>query len=140
MSENPGWLSGGALAWLREMLGMADFAAFNRAEAYFGAEPGAACWSEFSTKRLDAEAAEALSARLAERWDEFRACLGAVMGPATELDSVLKRAGAPTAPEDPHWPRPFYRDAVRHAREMRNRYTFLDLAADRGWLDDAEIL
>ena len=109
-------------------------------EAYFGAEPGAACWSEFAAKRLDAEAAEALSARLAERWDEFRARLSAVMVPATELDSVLKRAGAPTAPEDLHWPRPFYRDAVRHAREMRNRYTFLDLAADSGRLDDADIL
>ncbi|MCH7794029.1 MAG: hypothetical protein IIA34_06780 [Proteobacteria bacterium] len=62
------------------------------------------------------------------------------MVPATELDSVLKRAGAPTAPEHPHCPRPFYRDAVRHAREMRNRYTFPDLAADSGWLDDAEVL
>ncbi len=46
--------------------------------------------------------------------------------------------GAPTRPEDLHWPRPFYREAVRHAREMRNRYTFLDLAADSGWLDDAD--
>ncbi len=62
------------------------------------------------------------------------------MVPATELDSVLKGAGAPTAPEALYWPRPFYRDAVRHAREMRNRYTFLDLAADSGWLDDADIL
>ncbi|MCH8036150.1 MAG: hypothetical protein IIC53_03390 [Proteobacteria bacterium] len=77
--------------------------------------------------------------RLAERWDEFRARLSAVMVPATELDSVLKRARAPTVPEDLHWPRPFYRDAVRHAREMRNRYTFLDLAADSGWLDDGDI-
>ncbi len=109
-------------------------------EAYFGAELGAACWNEFSAKRLDAEAAEALSARLAERWGEFRAHLSTVMVPATELDSVLKGAGAPAAPEDLYWPRPFYRDALRHAREMRNRFTFLDLAADSGWLDDADIL
>jgi xylulokinase len=38
--ENPGWLSGGALVWLRELLGIADFAAFDRlaAEAGAGAE------------------------------------------------------------------------------------------------------
>ncbi len=48
--------------------------------------------------------------------------------------------GAPTGPEDLHWPHPSYRDAVRHAREMRNRYAFLDLAADSGWLDDTDIL
>ncbi len=31
--ENPGWLSGGALAWLREVLAVADFVAFDRAAA-----------------------------------------------------------------------------------------------------------
>lgn len=37
--ENPGWLSGGALEWLRGLLGIADFASFDRvAEA---APPGA---------------------------------------------------------------------------------------------------
>ena len=38
--ENPGWLSGGALIWLRALLGIADFAAFDRLAA--GAGPGAA--------------------------------------------------------------------------------------------------
>lgn len=38
--ENPGWLSGGALAWLRALLGLADFAALDRraAEVAPGAE------------------------------------------------------------------------------------------------------
>jgi xylulokinase len=35
--ENPGWLSGGALAWLRGLLGIADFAAFDRLAAEAGA-------------------------------------------------------------------------------------------------------
>jgi xylulokinase len=38
--ENPGWLSGGALAWLRALFGIADFAAFDRLAAAAG--PGAA--------------------------------------------------------------------------------------------------
>ena len=29
-----------------------------------------------------------------------------------------------------------YREAVLHCREMRNRYTFLDIAADAGILED----
>ena len=41
----------------------------------------------------------------------------------------------PRTPEDLGWPRASYRTAVRHAREIRNRYTFLDLAADSGVLD-----
>jgi xylulokinase len=31
--ENPGWVSGGALEWLRQLLGIADFAAFDRLAA-----------------------------------------------------------------------------------------------------------
>ncbi len=38
--ENPGWLSGGALSWLRELLGIADFAAFDRLAAEVGAGAG----------------------------------------------------------------------------------------------------
>jgi xylulokinase len=36
--ENPGWISGGALEWLRGLLGIADFAAFDGRAA--GAPPG----------------------------------------------------------------------------------------------------
>ena len=38
--------------------------------------------------------------------------------------------GAPTRPEEIGWPAAFYRDAVMHAREIRNRYTALDLVED----------
>jgi len=103
---------------------------------HFGAELGAACWAAFTPKRLDAAGAEALNARLAANWDSFRARLRAVLRPAAALEAVLARAGAPRRPEDLHWPRAFYRGAVRHAREIRDRYTFLDLAADSGMLDD----
>ncbi len=37
--ENPGWLSGGALAWLRTLLGLADFGELDRRAAEIG--PGA---------------------------------------------------------------------------------------------------
>jgi glycerol-1-phosphate dehydrogenase [NAD(P)+] len=103
--------------------------------AHFGVELGAVCWAAFNAKRLDAARAEALNARLSENWDSFRARLRAVLRPAAELEGVLARAGAPRRPEDLGWPPAFYRDAVVHAREIRDRYTFLDLAADSGLLE-----
>jgi glycerol-1-phosphate dehydrogenase [NAD(P)+] len=108
--------------------------------AHFGADLGAACWAEFQGKRLDAERVEALNGMLTDGWDEIRARLRAVMLPATRLEAVLQAAGAPTTPEELGWPRNFYSQALRHAREIRNRYTFLDLAADSGALQDADIV
>ena len=102
---------------------------------HFGAALGAACWAAFTAKRLDTAGVEALNLRLAENWDSFRMRLRAVSRPAAELEGVLARAGAPLRPEDLDWPRAFYRDAVTHAREIRDRYTFLDLAADSGMLE-----
>ena len=104
-------------------------------KAHFGDELGRLCWREFAQKCLDEAAAEALNRRLKERWDEVRARVAAVTVPAATLEAVLRRAGAATTPEALHWPRDFYLDAVRHAREIRNRYTFLDLAGDSGMLD-----
>ena len=61
--------------------------------------------------------------------------IAAVHRPPQQLREILERAGAATGPEALGWPRAFYGEAVRHAREIRNRYTFLDLAADGGVLD-----
>jgi glycerol-1-phosphate dehydrogenase [NAD(P)+] len=104
--------------------------------ARFGPTLGERCWRELSAKRLDATAADALSQRLAACWDDWRARLRAVSRPSHVLAGALQRAGAPTAPADLGWPRAFYEEAVCHAREIRSRFTFLDLAADAGLLDD----
>ena len=101
---------------------------------HFGPELGADCWAEFKPKRLDEEGAAALNARLVQQWDAIAARIKAISLPAAMLEDVLARAGAPTRPQDLGWPDGFYDGAVRHAREIRNRYTFLDLAADSGAL------
>jgi glycerol-1-phosphate dehydrogenase [NAD(P)+] len=102
---------------------------------HFGPELGASCWAAFSKKALDRERAAALSAKLAGHWPAFRRRLVAASRPAAALEAVLKAAGAPTRSEDLHIPAGFYREAVRHAREIRDRYTFLDLAGDTGLLE-----
>jgi glycerol-1-phosphate dehydrogenase [NAD(P)+] len=102
---------------------------------HFGLELGRSCWQEFRHKRVDQGAAIQLNHRLAERWDEIRVRIAAIHRPPQQLRETLARAGAAIRPEALGWPRGFYREAVRHAREIRNRYTFLDLAADTGVLD-----
>ncbi len=104
--------------------------------AHFGNNVGTACWEEFSPKRLDERTAEAMNARLRANWESIRRHIIAVMCPESTLRDALRRAGAPVTPEDLHWPTDFYRHAVQHAREIRNRFTFLDLAGDCGFFDD----
>lgn len=102
--------------------------------AFYGAETGPAIWRIFSAKALDSAGAAAVNARLAAKWPEIRTAIRAVHQPAAVLETALKRIGAPTRPRDINVPDDFYRDAVLHAREIRNRYTFLDLAAETGYL------
>ena len=56
------------------------------------------------------------------------------MRPLAEIETALKAAGAPMKSADIGVPADFYRRAVGQAREIRDRYTFLDLAGDSGRL------
>ena len=100
----------------------------------FGSEIGESCWSECAAKQLSFEQAEGLSARIAERWSELTATLERKMIPSATLADVMGRAGCPQTPGAIGVTAKFYRRAVRDARFLRDRYTFLDLAADAGRL------
>jgi glycerol-1-phosphate dehydrogenase [NAD(P)+] len=100
----------------------------------FGDEIGEACWAEYSAKRLAVDTAEALSAHVAERWSTLVASFGRRMIPSATLADVMMRAGCPQTPGAIGVTTKFYRRAVRDARFLRDRYTFLDLAADAGRL------
>ncbi len=102
--------------------------------AHFGPELGASCWPAFAKKRLDANAARAVSDKLARSWADIRSALGKVMRPLKEVEAALRAAGAPLTSRDIGVPVDFYRRAVAQAREIRDRYTFLDLAGDSGRL------
>jgi glycerol-1-phosphate dehydrogenase [NAD(P)+] len=101
----------------------------------FGAATGDSCWREFEPKCLSANTAAKLSQRIADVWDDTVRAVRAVTLPASRLASVLARAGGPATPADIGLAPGFYSVAVRNARLLRNRYTFLDLAADSGHLD-----
>ena len=102
---------------------------------HFGAEVGAACWREFARKRLDADGAAALTTRAAERWAAIRRATAAVRVSSTRLETIMRRAGIPVTPAELGIDAATWRAAVRHARFIRDRFTFLDLADDAGLLE-----
>jgi glycerol-1-phosphate dehydrogenase [NAD(P)+] len=104
--------------------------------ARYGGSLGDAFIAEFRSKALDEAAAARMSARLAEVWPAMNARLREVMLPTARLRVALDAAGAPTTGVDLGLPSGFYREAVRHAREIRGRYSILDLAGDAGLLED----
>jgi glycerol-1-phosphate dehydrogenase [NAD(P)+] len=105
-------------------------------ERRMGPAIAAQCLAEYRKKALDEAGAAALNAKLAAIWPELRAELRAFAMPVDEIVALLREAGAPTSAADLGLDAGFYREAVRHAHEMRNRFSFADLACDAGLLDD----
>jgi glycerol-1-phosphate dehydrogenase [NAD(P)+] len=101
----------------------------------FGPHLGRQCLAELMAKALDPAAAERLNAKLGEDWAEIAQQVRKVMLPTERLIEVMHAAGAPTTAAELGLAAAIYRDALRYAREIRNRYTILDLAADAGLLD-----
>jgi glycerol-1-phosphate dehydrogenase [NAD(P)+] len=61
--------------------------------------------------------------------------------PVATMEAALVAAGGPTTPGALGLSRDTWRDAVRFSREIRGRWSFVNLAADAGLLDavlDAE--
>jgi len=96
---------------------------------HFGLE---ACWRNFEPKRLSPERADELNDKLAADWEAMRTRLTAVAHAPDALRAVLARANAPTSAAALGWPDALFRDAASHARLIRDRFTFLDLAAELG--------
>ncbi|MBO0662918.1 iron-containing alcohol dehydrogenase [Jiella sp. MQZ9-1] len=105
-------------------------------ERRMGPAIAAECFAEVQKKALDADAAAQLNARMDALWPQLREECQAFMLPVAEMDRLLEAAGAPRTAADLGVPVEFYREAVIHCREMRNRFSCLDLAADSGLLDD----
>lgn len=100
-----------------------------------GDEVAAICRAELAHKALDAAGAEALNAKLEALWPTLRAELLRFTLPVATMHDALAASGGPTTAAGLHLDGDFYREAVRHAREIRRRYSMLDLAADAGLLD-----
>jgi glycerol-1-phosphate dehydrogenase [NAD(P)+] len=114
---------------------VADRATETEFTTRYGDHLGHSTWAEFAAKRLTAERADELNHEIETNWQKFVAHAHNVALPSTEIHEALQAAGAPTTPEAIHLDRQFYERALTHARDIRNRYTVLDLAAASGRLE-----
>ncbi len=96
----------------------------------YGHALGESCWNEFARKRLDRERTDVLNDRLASCWYKIAERVAAISLSPDYLGRVLKAAGAPVTPQQIHLPRSFYEEALLRCREIRDRFSFLDLAAN----------
>ena len=101
----------------------------------YGEELGRSCWEEFAQKRLDRAATDKLNARIHETWDTIRERITSITYPTGYLETVLLPAEAPTTASEIHLQRPFYEQSLLRCREIRNRFTFLDIAIRSGLME-----
>jgi glycerol-1-phosphate dehydrogenase [NAD(P)+] len=76
-----------------------------------------------------------MKALLEQRWTEIRRDLIAIAMPLDALGAAFATAGVAIKPDMLGMSTVDYRDAVRYARDLRDRFTMLDLAGDAGLLN-----
>ena len=81
-------------------------------------------------KALDDDKARALNKRFENEWDSIRKKLMQCMLPYDELHAAMKTAGCQITASDLELDPDFYREAVRGARYIRDRFSMLDLVDD----------
>jgi glycerol-1-phosphate dehydrogenase [NAD(P)+] len=108
--------------------------------SHFGDEVGRACWQDIQPKLADDERALRLNERLQAIWPRLKSEIAAMRRPAAQVEVALAKVEAPRQYSTIGLPRNTFKDAILHAREIRNRYTFLDLAADSGLLEPERLI
>lgn len=101
-----------------------------------GREVAEQCLTELKKKAFDEAGAGRFNERLRELWPALRDEVRPFMVPAERMQRLLASTGGPTTAAELGASPDLYREAVVHCREMRNRFSFLDIAADAGFLDD----
>jgi glycerol-1-phosphate dehydrogenase [NAD(P)+] len=101
----------------------------------YGDNIGRMMFAEAAKKSLDAKAADTINQRLTEVWPNLRNELAKMMIQPEEIARILRGAGGPTAAKEMRLPLHVWKAAIKHARDVRNRWSFLDLADDAGLLD-----
>jgi glycerol-1-phosphate dehydrogenase [NAD(P)+] len=102
----------------------------------YGKIIGPQCHAEAKKKAFDAKGAEAFNAKLEALWPELREELNRFVMPPQEMEAILRAAGGPVTATELGLSVKLWRQAMKYARDVRNRWSFLDLADDAGLLDD----
>ncbi len=105
-------------------------------ERRMGKEIAKQCRDEFVKKSFEGASLEQANERLQEIWTELKAEVQPFLISVDEMEEMLKSSGGPVNYKQLGVDADLYRDAIVHCREMRNRFSFLDIAADAGLLED----
>jgi glycerol-1-phosphate dehydrogenase [NAD(P)+] len=73
--------------------------------------------------------------KIRDAWPDLQRMLWSQLSPVEELQVMLAAAGCPTTPEELGLTRPQLQRDYARARQIRTRYTLLDLAAEAGLLE-----
>ena len=104
--------------------------------ARYGLDVGRMCYAEAKKKSFDRAGAETFNRKLADLWPELQHELRPMLMDPAVMKATIAAAGGPTTATELGLPRKLWRDAMKFARDVRNRWSFLDLADDAGLLDD----
>ena len=102
----------------------------------YGEGIGRMMYGEAVKKSFDVDGAAVFNRRLEEVWPELRVELKAMMMDPDEMAAIIRSAGGPTTAAELGLPLSVWRKSMKHARDVRNRWSFLDLADDAGLLDE----
>lgn len=91
--------------------------------------------AETAKKALDEDGARALNQRLGELWPSLRREVAAFSLPVDGMKAALRSSGGPTTYAELGLTAETWRRALKGARHLRARWSFLDLADDAGLLD-----
>ncbi|TPJ52446.1 iron-containing alcohol dehydrogenase [Mesorhizobium sp. B2-6-4] len=104
--------------------------------ARYGPQLGPLCIAEMKKTALDPSQTEAFNRRLGEIWPALRRELRPMATPVARMEAVLKAARGPVTGSELGLPRQLWHDAIRYSREIRGRWSFVNLAADAGLLEE----
>lgn len=94
------------------------------------------CLAACRAKTMDSEAAARFNDKLERLWPELRSALSPMALNPDDMAVHLRAAGGGATYEEIGMERDLYVEALIRCREMRDRYSMLDLAADMGILED----
>ena len=102
----------------------------------YGEAIGSMCYGEAKKKSFDKQGAAAFNDKLERLWPELRHELRAFIMDPAKMAATLRAAGGATTATEMGLPVKLWRRSMKYARDVRNRWSFLDLADDAGLLDD----
>lgn len=102
----------------------------------YGRKLGPMLFAEANKKAFDKAGAAVFNEKIERLWPELREDLPKFMIDPAEMQRIIKSAGGPTTATELGLSVSVWRDAMKYGRDVRNRWSFLDLADDCGLLDE----